>query len=135
MGSNLTNKFQWLFGRWKTVNNQWFFEEWWQKDEHTLQGRRYQYKRGKERHPQRFQLEERGDDIYYVVVDSGPVERAELKMNRFDGHTAIFENLTGALPKFIRYELDSRKHLHVLAEGTHPDGTDHRVKYVMWRYG
>lgn len=135
METNLTKKFHWLLGRWRTVNNQWIFEEWWQKDEHSLQGLRYHFRRGKKRSEQRFYLEERGNDIYYIVRVPDSVERVELKMNFSDGCMAIFENLTGTLPKFVRYELDSRKHLHALSEGMQADGTDQRVKYTFWRYG
>lgn len=135
METTLMKKFHWLPGRWKTVNGQWIFEEWWQKDERTLQGRRYHFRRGKERSQQRFRLEEHGNEIYYIVVASDTVERAELKMNFSEGCMAIFENPTGIFPKFIRYELDSRKHLQVITDGTHTDGTDHRVKYEFWKPG
>ncbi len=135
METNLTKKFHWLLGRWKTVNGQWIFEEWWQKDERTLQGFRYHYRRGKRRSQQRFRLEERGNDIYYIIIASDTAARVELKMNFSDGQMAIFENLTGTFPKFIRYELDPRKHLHVITEETRADGTDHRVNYPFWRIG
>lgn len=84
METNFTKKFHWLLGKWKTVNGQWIFEEWWQKDERTLQGFRHHLRRG--------------NDIYYIIIASDTAERVELRMNFSDGQMTIFENLTGTFP-------------------------------------
>jgi hypothetical protein len=46
METNVTKKFQWLLGVWKARDGRSLYEEWWQKDEHIVDGFRYMLKQG-----------------------------------------------------------------------------------------
>jgi len=129
MEAKITKNFHWLLGVWKARDGRSMYEEWWQKDECTIDGFRYILKHGEKAAQEKFRLLERGGAIYYLLIGSNTTGLIELKMNFLDETMAVFENPAKTFPIFVRYKLKPNGHLEVIADGLRKDGKSYRVQY------
>ena len=129
METNITKKFQWLLGVWKARDGRSLYEEWWQKDEHTIDGFRYVLKQGEKVAQEKFRLLDHGETVHYLIFDPKTTRPIELQMNYLDENTAVFENPAKTFPIFVRYRSKPNGQLEVIADGLRQNGKSYRVQY------
>jgi len=133
METFLTKNFQWLLGIWKIADGRPIYEEWQLRNERTLRGFRYTLRYGEKQAQEKFNLEQRDNDIYYLIIASETMERVALKMNFFAEQMAVFENPEKTFPTFIQYKLTPKNVLHVTSDGQRTDNKSQRVVYPFMK--
>lgn len=129
METNITKKIQWLLGVWKARDGRSLYEEWWQKDEHIMDGFRYVLKQGEKVAQEKFRLVDRGETVHYLIFVPKTTRPIELIMNYLDETMAVFENPAKTFPIFVRYRLKPNGQLEIIADGLRENGKSYRVQY------